>query len=169
MNKCVMPVLVLILLIVGCEYESPLTTEHTVAVDSAVIGLWEPLPNEGSKAEEDERMMILKYSNTEFLIHYPIGEDGFYYRAYPIKLGGVSCVQIQVIGTYEGPLKMDETKLFHVVSYQLTDGKLEIRTLNTDLVDTDLKTTDELREAFLKHKDNKDLFDNPETFRRIER
>ena len=39
--------------------------------------------------------------------------------------------------------------------------------LNTDLVSDDLKTTDELREAFLKHKDDKDLFVQPGVFARV--
>lgn len=158
------------LLLSSCEYESPLTTEHNIAVDSSVIGLWEPIPGEGEKPKQDERMMILKYSDTEYLIHqYSIGKDGLYYRAYPIKIDGVSCVQIQVIGTNEGPPKNEEKELFHVVSYQLMDGKLEIRSMNTDLIDDDLKTTDELREAFLKHKDNKDLFKYPGVFRKIKK
>ena len=113
-------------------------------------------------------MMILKYSDTEYLVHYPTGKDGLYYRAYPVKIGGVSCVQLQVIGTSDGPPEKDEKELFHVVSYQLMGGKLEIRTMNADLVDDDLKTTNELLEAFLKHKDNKDLFNNPGVFRKMD-
>ncbi len=50
--------------------------------------------------------------------------------------------------------------LFHVVSYELKKGILEIRTLDTDLVDDNLKTTEALVKAFLSHKDNKNLFTN---------
>ncbi len=157
-----LPVL-LALLLIGCEYDSPLTKEHSVSVDSAVLGLWEEIHDEGG---EPERMMILKYSTTEYLIHYPVGKDGFYYRGYPIKIGGISCVQLQIIGTKDGPLK-GEKEAFLVVSYQLTDGKLEIKILNTDLVDDDLKTTEALVQEFLNHKDNKDLFINPGRFKRI--
>lgn len=155
------------LLVAGCEYESPFTTEHNIAIDSAVLGLWEELkPDEGVEPKEDEHMMILKYSDTEYLIHYPTGKNGIYYRGYPIKIGGISCVQLQIIGTDYGPPKKDETELFHAVSYQLTDGQLEIKTLDTDLVNDDLKTTEELHKAFLKHKENKDLFKNPGVFRK---
>ena len=155
------------LLVAGCVYESPFTTEHNIAIDSAVLGLWEELkPDKGVEPKEDEQMMILKYSDTEYLIHYPTGKDGIYYRGYPIKIGGISCVQLQIIGTDDGPPKKDETELFHVVSYQLTDGQLEIKTLDTDLVNDDLKTTEELHKAFLKHKENKDLFKDPGVFRK---
>ncbi|MCD4721887.1 MAG: hypothetical protein K8S13_18810 [Desulfobacula sp.] len=159
-----------ILLLVGCEYESPLTKEHNIAVDPAVLGVWEPIQVNDDKTKNDERMMILKYSDTEYLIHYPPGgNDEAYYRGYPIKIGGVSCVQLQIIGTADGPFKKNEKGLFHVASYHLTDGQLEIKLLNTDLVDDSLKTTDGLREAFLKHKENKELFNDPGVFRKIKK
>ena len=151
-----------VLLLAGCVYESPFTTEHSIAIDSAVLGLWEPKPDGGEEdSEQDELMMILKYSDTEYLIH-----DGIYYRGYPIELGGISCVQLQIIGTNDGPPEKDKPDLFYAVSYQLTNGELEIKKLNTDLVDDDLKTTEELQKAFLKHKDNKDLFKDLGVFRK---
>ena len=35
--------------VAGCVYESPLTEEHTIAVDEAVLGLWEEQPREGEQ------------------------------------------------------------------------------------------------------------------------
>ena len=167
--KCKLALLtVTVLLITGCEYESPLTKEHNIAVDSAVLGLWEAIPDKGEEPKQNERMMILKYSGTEYLIHYPVGKDGSYFRGYPIKIGGVSCVQLQVIGTKAGPPEKDEKNLFHVVSYRLASDELEIKILNSGLVDDDLKTTEALTQSFLKHKGNKKLFINPGRFRRIE-
>ena len=66
-----------------------------------MLGLWETLPENSD--EEKERMMILKFSSTEYIIHYPVRENAIYFRAYPIKVGGVSCVQLQAIGFNEGP------------------------------------------------------------------
>ncbi len=167
--KCMMALLtVAALLLAGCEYESPLTKEHNIAIDSAVLGLWEAIPDEGEEPKKNERMMILKYSDTEYLLHHPVEDDGLYFRSYPIKIGGVSCVQLQVIGTKAGPPEKDEKNLFHVVSYRLASDELEIKTLNTGLVDDDLKTTEALTQSFLKHKGNKKLFINPGRFRRIE-
>ena len=155
-------------LLAGCQYESPLTKEHSIAVDPAVLGVWELIQEKDGKPHQDERMMILKYSDTEYLVHYPIGgNDEAYYRGYLIKIAGLSCVQLQILGTDDGPLQKDEKDRFLVASYRLTGGQLEIKTLNTDLVDDDLKTTDQLRKAFLKHKDNKELFRNPGVFRKI--
>ena len=124
--KCKLALLTIAaLLITGCEYESPLTKEHNIAVDSAVLGLWEAIPDKGEEPKQNERMMILKYSGTEYLIHYPVGKDGVYFRGYPIKIGGVSCVQLQAIGTDDGPPEKDEKDLFHVVSHRLAGAELE--------------------------------------------
>lgn len=155
------------LLLVSCQYEVPLTREHSIAVDSSILGLWEPIPDEGEEAKQDERMMILKYSDTEYMIHYPVGKDALYWRAYPVRLGGRSCVQLQVIGTVDGPLEEDEQQVFHVASYQRTDDVLVVKTLNIELVGNELKTTEALVQAFLDHKESKDLFIDPETFRQI--
>ena len=87
----------------------------------------------------------------------------------PINIGGESYVQVQIIGTDVGPPKQETKELYHVVSYKLADGKLEIKKLNTDLVDDDLKTTEELKKIFLKHSKNKNLFIDPGVFRKIEK
>ena len=161
-------VIVTLLFLAGCKYEVPLTKEHAIPVDLWVLGVWEPQTDKEEAWGADERMMILKYSDTEYLIHYPPGgNDETYYRGYLINIGGISCVQLQVIGTEDGMPKRGVKDLFHVVSYELKKGILEIRTLNTDLVDDNLKTTEALVKAFLSHKDNKDLFTNSVRFKQI--
>jgi hypothetical protein len=167
--RCI-PVLMIVtaLFLAGCKYEAPLTKHHAIPVDSSVLGVWEPQPDKIEESGVDERMLILRYSDTEYLVHYPPGgNDETYYRGYPIKIGGISCVQLQVIGTKDGTPKRDVKELFHVVSYELNKGILEIRTLNTDLVDDKLKTTEALVKSFLSHKDNKDLFANSFRFKQI--
>jgi hypothetical protein len=167
--RCVALLLIVtFLFLAGCKYETPLTKEHAIPVDSSVLGLWEPQPGEREDSGADERMMILKYSDTEYLIHYPPGgNDEAYYRGYPIQIGGIPCVQLQVIGTEDGMPKRDIKDLFYVVSYELKKGILEIRALNTDLVGSNLKTTEALVKTFLNHKNNKDLFTNSVRFKQI--
>ncbi len=164
----ILPVLVL-LLFAGCKYEAPLTKEHNIAIDPSVLGLWELIPDKGAKLDPHERVMILQYSETEYLIHYPIGRDGMYFRGYPVKIGGIPCVQIQWIGAEDGNLDRDNRELFQVVSYQLSHGELVIKTLNTDLVSDDGKSSEALQKAFLKHKDHRDLFRDPGKFRKMEK
>ncbi len=149
----------------GCEYENPLTNEHNIPVDPAVLGLWETPPENGGTAGSSEKMLILKYSETEYLVHYPIGDEAFYFRGYPIKIGNISCVQVQLIGDSNGDIKKEERK-YQVVSYRLSNYELEIKTLNTDLVDKKLKEINKLRKAFMKNIANKELFQNPVRFKK---
>jgi len=165
--KCVRILLVItVLFVAGCKYYSPLTKEHTISIDSSVLGLWELVPLEKEKPDPDERMLILKYSDTEYLIQFPVEKSWMYFRGYPIKIGNVSCVQLECIGFQEGPLPKDAKELFHVVSYVLANGELEVKLLNDDLVSDELKDSEALRTAFLKHQDNKDLFTEPGKYRR---
>jgi hypothetical protein len=160
-------VIVATLVIAGCGgYQAPLIEEHNILIDPSVLGLWEEVPHGDKPHNPDERMIILKYTDTEYLVHYPGGKDGMYFRGYPINVDGVSCVQIQQIGSVDGDIKKEDRE-YHVISYKLTNSELEIRTLNTDLVDKNLQDSASLRQAFLKHKVNKDLFTNPGKFRKV--
>ena len=156
------------LIMTACEYEEPLTQEHNIPVDPSVLGLWEEVPEKGVSPGPDQRMMVMKFSETEYLIHHPMGKDGLYFRGYPINVGGISCVQVQLIGNADGDIK-DKERGYHVVSYRHTKEALLITVLNTDLVDTDLKSSADLRQAFLKNKDNPALFNSPGTFRRVKK
>lgn len=162
-NPLFLVAIILSVLLAGCEYENPLSNEHNIPVDSAVLGLWETIPDNDGVAGSNEKMLILKYSGTGYLIHYPIGDEAFYFRGYPIKIGNISCVQIQLIGDSNGDIKKEERK-YQVVSYRLSKDELEIKTLNTDLVDKDLKESNKLRKAFMKNSGNKELFQNPVKF-----
>ena len=154
----------------GCQYQSPLTKKHTISIDSSVLGLWEPVPEKGKEQNPNQRMMILKYSDTEYLIRYPLGEDGLsgqYFRGYSIKIGNVPCVQLQFIGFETGPPDKYGESPFLVLSYVLANGELEVKLLNTDLVDVELKDSKALRKAFIRNQGNKDLFTDHGKFRRI--
>lgn len=154
-----------VLCLVGCKYEAPLTQEHTIPVDASVLGFWEVVPD-NSGSQGSEHMMVLQYSETEYLIHYSAKEEPMYFRGYPIKIGGVSCVQLQLIGMNNEPVGRQEKGLFHVVSYALVNGELVIRTLNSDVADDSLKDAGSLVNAFLKHKNSKNLFVDPCRFKK---
>lgn len=161
-------VAIVMILLTACEYEAPLTTEHSIPIDPALLGIWGNVPESGEKPDE-WRILILEYSPTEYLIYYPAGENGIYFRAYPIKVGDLACVQLKTIGSAEGPAgKEDEEDLFQVAAYTLNEGMLEVRLLNSDLVDNDLKTQEALRSAFIENTGRPDLFDNPGRFRKKE-
>lgn len=158
----------MILFCAGCRYETPLTEKHAIPVDSSVLGLWEYVSAEHETPSAPEQMMVLQYSQTEYLIHYPTGKDAMYFRGYLIRVGDVTCVQLQLLGTEYGPVDKDEKKVFHVASYRQVADELVVRTLNTDLVDDDLKDAAALRALFLKHQGSAELFVDPGRFRKVQ-
>ena len=149
------------LVVGGCVYEAPLAEPQGRSIDPAVLGRWKATPDDGGGSA-----LVLAFSDEEYLVHYPLEEDGIYFRAYPIELGGIACVQFKAVGTGEGPVDKDEKSLFHVLSYRIVDGELVVGLLNTELVDKGLTSSAALREAFLEHKDAPDLFTDEIKFRK---
>lgn len=165
--QCISVMLVAaILCLAGCKYEAPLTHEHSIPVDASVLGFWEVVPDGNESPDSSESMMVLQYSETEYLIHYSAKEEPLYFRGYPIKIGGVPCVQLQVIGIDNKPVDPQKKDLFHVASYERVNGELVIRTLNSDLIGEGLKDTGALVKVFFQHKGSTELFTNPCRFRR---
>jgi len=155
----------LVLVLAGCEYQVPLADKQDIPVDESILGFWEQVPDKTDTAKSEDNMLVLKYTDKEYLVHYPTGKNGMYFRGYPIKIDGKIYMQIQLIGIKDGDIEKKDRR-FHVVSYLLSDGQLEIKTLNSELVDKNLQDSAKLMEAFLKNKDNKDLFKNPGKFRK---
>lgn len=173
---------VAVICLAGCIYEAPLVAKHTIPINPALVGLWEAMPKEPAEPEKDggrrskvlddplagARLLILKFSDTEYVIT-PGSQDGIYYRAYAIELGGTRCMQLEVIGTGEGAPDWEDKKPkpFLVCSFEMKDGNLMVRTLNEDVIGDDLKTTEALQEAFLKNKDNAELFGEWAVYRKV--
>jgi hypothetical protein len=156
---------VLLLCVAACEYREPLSEKQNIAINPALLGLWEPVPEKNEPKPSGEWIIALKYSDTEYMIHYQTGSDSMYFRAYPLKIGDISCVQLQLIGNAGGPLAKSEPA-YQVASVTLNGDEVIIRMMNTSVVGSDLAGP-ALREAFLKNFKNTDLFREPVKFRRV--
>jgi len=154
-------------LLTACEYNVPLSTDHNIPIDSTVLGSWKVASIENK--DEDTEIRIHKFSDTEYAIHYLEDGGNLYFRAYAINVGGVSAVQIELIGNGKEAISSDEDDRYQVASYKLVDGLLHIGVLNSDLVDDELPDSESLRKAFIEHKDNPELFNDPGIFRRIKK
>lgn len=159
--------LVLLFLLGGCQYEAPLTEEHDIPLDPAVLGAWKYVPGDDEDPATDAGLLVMEFSDTEYLIYYHEDDGGLYIRAYGIKIGDIPAVQLKIIGDEGGPIKNDDWEIYNVASYRLINGELEVSTLNTALVDDDLTDSESIRQAFLKHKDDPELFTDPGKFRRV--
>jgi hypothetical protein len=151
----------------GCNYEAPLTVEHEIPIDPAVLGHWQQVPDGDQAGNGERKMLVLKYSDTEYMIHYPTGEKGLFFRAYPIEISGARGIQIQWIGTGARPLRDNETKRYQMVRYGLANGEMEIELLNQSVVSSELIDSEALRQAFLKNREEDDLFGGHSRFRKL--
>ena len=161
MKKLIVLVLNALFLLSACVYEAPLSTQHTIPIDQAVVGTWEIVSDEGS----DDQLRILRFSDTEYLVSDTTGDDELYFRAYAIELEGISMVQLEFLGDDKRPVRGANRYL--VATYRFVDGLLEVRTLNSDLVADELTDSESLRAAFIAHKENPELFNDPGLFKRI--
>lgn len=151
-----------VLTLAACVYEAPLTTQHTLPIDQAVLGTWQTVSGDGSV----EHLRILRFSDTEYLVNHAESDDQLFFRAYTIEVGGVSAVQLEFLGDDTRPVRGKNRYL--VATYRIVDEMLEVRTLNSDLVGEELSDSESLRAAFTAHKENPELFNDPGLFKRIE-
>lgn len=159
--------LILALILAGCAYDVPLSEPQDLPLNLALIGIWESLPDSEAVTDDAQQMIVLPCGDGEFFVHIRSGPEGLYCRAYPIVVEGERYHQVQLIGT------VDSTSLsvaggYHVVWCRLAEGILEVRTLNTDRVDTGIATSAALLAAFRERRTDPDLFIDPARFRRVD-
>jgi hypothetical protein len=155
----------LIMLLASCVFESPFEADSKVPVDQRLIGRWQEVAS--AEKTEGNRLLVLQHSENEYLVQYPDGDKAMYFRAFAVNLAEQNCIQIQLIGTADGPLKPENRK-YHLLKVALNRDALEIRTIKPEILGKDLRDTAALRAAFTTHKDDADLFGDPVIFRRAE-
>ena len=165
MKKISLAALIFIILLSGCKYEVPVMENTQIPIDENILGLWQLVAEQGEDPDPAEKILVLKYSDSEYLIKYPADENAMYYRGYLIKLDGIRAVQLEVLGTESGPV--DTKEKYVVEAYKVKGDILKTATINSDLIDTDITDSSELQAKILEHKHNKDLFIDPGTFKRI--
>lgn len=164
MKKLILLFLLGIPLLVACVFDVPVTTGHVIEIDEAVLGPWISVP-EGE--DEPVQIRILRFSETEYVLHYFEDDWQLYFRAYPVKIGEISAVQLEVLGDADEAVSKDAGERYMIATYRFVAGKLEVRTLNTELFDTEISGSDALKAEILKHEDNPELFNDPGLFKRL--
>ena len=154
-----------VLLLAACEYKAPITTEHKIPIDPLVLGAWKIVPAENQ--DNNSSVLIFRFSDTEYSVHYHESSGDLYFRAYGINIDGVGAAQLELIGSDDGPVDEDEQDRYQVVSYELENDLLKISTLNSEWVDDELPDSESLRKAFIEHKENPGLFNDPGFFKRV--
>jgi hypothetical protein len=153
-----------LLLLGSCVFESPFEKEAKIAVDPTLIGRWEQVSDDAKRAPE--RMLVLKHSDNEYLVEYPMGEKAMFFRAFAVELAGAEFIQIQLIGTADGPVKPGNRK-YHLVKVTVKGDSMEMATIDPDLIGREHADPTQMKAAFNEHKDDPKLFGKPEKFRRL--
>ena len=151
--------LLMVLFLTGCFFEYPLASEQGRPIDPLLLGLWAPLQDSGKTPDRSELMMVMKYSETEYLIKYKTGTQRIYYRGYPIEVDGERYVQLQTIGNDDGEVPKSDEAIFAVAAYAFKDGLLEVRMLSEDVMGKTFTDRSAFQDAFMQNLKNPKLFE----------
>lgn len=169
--------LIAALLVTACKYDEPLVKKDSIEIDRSLLGRWTAVPQQTVDAEDatppgdvdlqteqqteepPATLLVLGFSDTEYLILYTEDDNSMYFRGYPITIGTTSCVQLEAIGKDDTAIDPGNSDRYMVMLYALTaSGRLTVSMLNTDVVSDDLKDTESLVASFLEHEQDSDLF-----------
>ena len=148
----------------SCVFDLPFEPSAKVAVDAALPGLWQETATDPQR--QPNRLLVLKHSENEYLVQYPVGEKTMFFRAFPIDLAGERYIQLQLIGSEKGPVKPADRK-YHLMKTRIDGDMLEVLAIDPDVLGKDATSTQQLREAFTLKKEDPKLFGDPMRFRRL--
>ena len=158
----------ILLVLTACDYDAPLVGEASLPIDQALLGTWEAIPKDRDGQKSPERIVIRQESANLYVIEHVDGESIIYFKGWLAELEGSHFMQLEVTGDNDkGPVGAEDDNLFGVVSYALDNGKLVVRSLNTDLVNAELADTATLQAAFAANRDNPSLFHELGHFRKL--
>jgi hypothetical protein len=161
MNKLLL--LVVCLGFAGCDYTVPLTGTPELEIDRKTIGLWERTNDQGQR----ELLLVLPLNESEYLISYPLSaKNGMFAKAFLYRIAGKTLVQLRWIGTAKGSLP-ENNRVYQFAAYEIEDGELRIRLLNTSLVSKDTTSSAQLASSIEENRDSPDLFREPLVFKKV--
>jgi hypothetical protein len=162
MKSMIVSILALVLLN-SCVFEDPFEAKALVPVDAALLGRWQEIKDKS--AEPANGLLVLQHSENEYLVEYPVGEKAMYFRAFLVELSGGRHVQIQLIGTADGPVEAQDRK-YHLLKVAVDGDVMQLRTIDPAVLGEGLKGSQALRESFEARKDAPGLFEKPIRFKR---
>ncbi|NDV61455.1 hypothetical protein G0Q06_03225 [Puniceicoccales bacterium CK1056] len=160
--------LAVVLLTAGCEYEVALSDPMGLPIDESVLGTWTKLNEHGEVGRNPDQISIYAFDEGEYLV-VAHGRDPIYFRAYPILINDIPCVQMKVLADYD-ETRHSETeaeengKLYMVVQYTIEEGKLVVSSFDPEIISPDITSTEKLMEAVHAHSDDPDLFGERDTY-----
>jgi len=150
-------------LLAGCDYTVPLVTTPEIEIDESALGLWQRLTAEG----QTEQLLVLPLDKHEYLVSYPAGaKDAMFARACVCRIGDKTLVQLKWFGTGDARLP-DDNRVFQYASYSTQADRLTFRLLNTDVVNQDVASTEQLAKSIAANSDKPNLFKEGMVFTKV--
>ena len=150
-------------LLAGCEYTVPLVKTPDVAIDTAIVGLWQRTSEDGKM----ERLLVLPLSKVEYLVVFPEGaKDAMFARGCLWRSAALTLVQLDWFGTAQAKLP-DDNRTFQFASYAVEGDTLKCRLLDPDIVPKDIESSDALAKAITDNKDNPKLVRDEMVFQKV--
>lgn len=163
--------LLLSLILTGCSYWVPLEEANTITIDKEVLGVWIAEEDLEKAERAQDGFIILPFSASEYLVvlKHSEGDEHLYLKGYPINVGGIDLVQIEmlILTEYDSENHEDQEKRFHVAKYKIKGDLLSVQLLSEDVVSGNIRTTSELKQVFLKNIDDPDLFEEPTQYKKV--
>ncbi len=160
--KRILLISILCLLLLGCDYTVPLVTTPDLDIDTSVVGLWQRTMDDG----QSESLLILPLSEKEYLVSFPCGaKDAMFARACFWRGSGMLLVQLDWFGTAQAKIPEDN-RTYQFASYSVEGDAIQIRLLNTEVVNKDIGSSEELVKAIADNKTNPSLFGEKMLFKK---
>ena len=162
--KSLLTAILALIFLNSCVFETPFESAAKIPVDLKLLGRWEGV---AAKPDvEPERMLVLQHSANEYVVEYPTGDKAMFFRAYAVELEGQPYIQIQLLGTAEGPVKPEDRK-YHLLKVSVKDDALTLSTIDPEVLNIKAGKPTRMKAAFAQHKDDPKLFGEPVKFGRL--
>lgn len=156
-------ILLVCVMLAGCDYTVPLVTAPETDIDKALVGLWQTTNGTGNV----EHLLVLPLGSREYLVSYPAGSKGAMFARGCLWRGpDLTLVQLDWFGTAEGDTP-DDNRTFQFAKYNVEGDMIRIRLLNADAVNKEAASPEELAKAIAGSMKRSDLFREETIFTQI--
>ena len=118
---------------------------------------------------QTEQLLVLPLDTYEYLVSYPSrAKDAMFARACLCRAGDKTLVQLKWFGTAEAELPEDG-RVYQFLTYSVKGDQLTVRLLNSEIVNKDAVSADELAKSIAANRDKPNLFKEGIVFTKVKK
>jgi len=157
--------LVLVLFLVGCNYQVGLDHSKAKELNPNLLGRWI-----AQFDDEEDHIEIFVYmegeeEDNDYAVAYVVGGAALLFRGYLVEVEGKDILNLQWLNKDE-----DTTREYFIATYTIIDNVLRISSLRAEIVSPKIKSAEELEKQIRAHINDVKLFDQENTgvYRRVQ-